>query len=241
MRWCENYLRGRLISSHRPDRVHPRSAPSRYPRRRHGQHRNRCDHANRAGKVKGRDVEQPRPQLVRGKGAGHQTRTAANRRTRPGFGDDTALPPVRGPPHPQTTWGFGEESPHRPPGVGTTPKDRTAKYCVKAGVPSAKGTRKCRKIATDITPPATSTPPMAPIEITMAMQRTPVGQEMLELGELSPLQLITETFEHDKVRALLLYASCMWGLDPVSYTHLRAHETVLDLVCRLLLAKKNNN
>ena len=26
----------------------------------------------------------------------------------------------------------------------------------------------------------------------------------------------------------------------VSYTHLRAHETVLDLVCRLLLVKKNN-
>ena len=30
-------------------------------------------------------------------------------------------------------------------------------------------------------------------------------------------------------------------LEPVSYTHLRAHETVLDLVCRLLLAKKNRN
>ena len=28
------------------------------------------------------------------------------------------------------------------------------------------------------------------------------------------------------------------GPDPVSYTHLRAHETVLDLVCRLLLEKK---
>ena len=30
-------------------------------------------------------------------------------------------------------------------------------------------------------------------------------------------------------------------VDPgsVSYTHLRAHETVLDLVCRLLLEKKN--
>ena len=27
---------------------------------------------------------------------------------------------------------------------------------------------------------------------------------------------------------------------PVSYTHLRAHETVLDLVCRLLLDKKTN-
>ena len=29
-------------------------------------------------------------------------------------------------------------------------------------------------------------------------------------------------------------------LGAVSYTHLRAHETVLDLVCRLLLEKKNN-
>ena len=28
-------------------------------------------------------------------------------------------------------------------------------------------------------------------------------------------------------------------LVPVSYTHLRAHETVLDLVCRLLLEHKN--
>ena len=27
----------------------------------------------------------------------------------------------------------------------------------------------------------------------------------------------------------------------VSYTHLRAHETVLDLVCRLLLEKKNHH
>ena len=30
-------------------------------------------------------------------------------------------------------------------------------------------------------------------------------------------------------------------LEAVSYTHLRAHETVLDLVCRLLLEKKNNS
>ena len=30
----------------------------------------------------------------------------------------------------------------------------------------------------------------------------------------------------------------MYSNTPVSYTHLRAHETVLDLVCRLLLEKK---
>ena len=36
-------------------------------------------------------------------------------------------------------------------------------------------------------------------------------------------------------------ARCIWRgyAPPVSYTHLRAHETVLDLVCRLLLEKKN--
>ena len=31
------------------------------------------------------------------------------------------------------------------------------------------------------------------------------------------------------------------GIPPVSYTHLRAHETEADLVCRLLLEKKKNN
>ena len=31
------------------------------------------------------------------------------------------------------------------------------------------------------------------------------------------------------------------GSMAVSYTHLRAHETVLDLVCRLLLEKKKSN
>jgi phytoene dehydrogenase-like protein len=41
-----------------------------------------------------------------------------------------------------------------------------------------------------------------------------VGRYLLELAEMSPVDIITEHFEHDKVRALMLYASCMWGLDP---------------------------
>ena len=38
---------------------------------------------------------------------------------------------------------------------------------------------------------------------------------------------------------LLQLADDVGKIRPVSYTHLRAHETVLDLVCRLLLEKKN--
>eukprot|EP00656_Telonema_subtile_P013468 TRINITY_DN16842_c0_g1_i2.p1 TRINITY_DN16842_c0_g1~~TRINITY_DN16842_c0_g1_i2.p1 ORF type:complete len:301 (+),score=43.23 TRINITY_DN16842_c0_g1_i2:198-1100(+) len=39
----------------------------------------------------------------------------------------------------------------------------------------------------------------------------------------------------------VLTSEYMQSAQPVSYTHLRAHETVLDLVCRLLLEKKKKN
>ena len=38
---------------------------------------------------------------------------------------------------------------------------------------------------------------------------------------------------------LIVKKGDLQGSKAVSYTHLRAHETVLDLVCRLLLEKKN--
>ena len=41
--------------------------------------------------------------------------------------------------------------------------------------------------------------------------------------------------------AVMILLKISSELAPVSYTHLRAHETVLDLVCRLLLEKKNKN
>eukprot|EP00658_Telonema_sp_P-2_P072409 TRINITY_DN61551_c0_g1_i1.p1 TRINITY_DN61551_c0_g1~~TRINITY_DN61551_c0_g1_i1.p1 ORF type:complete len:131 (+),score=34.05 TRINITY_DN61551_c0_g1_i1:205-597(+) len=37
------------------------------------------------------------------------------------------------------------------------------------------------------------------------------------------------------------YHACFGGPTPVSYTHLRAHETPEHLVCRLLLEKKKKN
>ena len=42
---------------------------------------------------------------------------------------------------------------------------------------------------------------------------------------------------------ILPHALAVWvivALQAVSYTHLRAHETVLELVCRLLLEKKKD-
>jgi phytoene dehydrogenase-like protein len=93
-------------------------------------------------------------------------------------------------------------------------KDSISKFSFKDAATFGKVIRKWRRIVNEIVAPATYIPPMEPIEITMAMEKTEIGREMLEIGESSPLEIITETFEHDKVRSLMLYASCMWGLDP---------------------------
>ena len=45
----------------------------------------------------------------------------------------------------------------------------------------------------------------------------------------------------DSKAAIGMLQSVLARLGTVSYTHLRAHETVLDLVCRLLLEKKKKN
>ena len=51
------------------------------------------------------------------------------------------------------------------------------------------------------------------------------------------LHLVAAVVE-DVGAPVLVLALARIGMLAVSYTHLRAHETVLDLVCRLLLEKK---
>ena len=111
-------------------------------------------------------------------------------------------------------------------------KDSISKYSFKDAVAFGKAIRLWRKIVDDIVAPATYIPPMLPIDITIAMQKTEVGREMLEIGELSPVDIITNLFEHDKVRTLMLYASCMWGLDP--------RETGLGFMVPLMLDRAMN-
>jgi phytoene dehydrogenase-like protein len=92
--------------------------------------------------------------------------------------------------------------------------DSFHKFSQKDAVNFGRVMRTWRKIVSDIVAPATYIPPMSPLDISIAMQRTPVGEAMLEITEKSPLEIITENFENDRIRALLLYTCCMWGLDP---------------------------
>ena len=92
--------------------------------------------------------------------------------------------------------------------------DSFHKFSQKDAVNFGRVMRTWRKIVSDIVAPATYVPPMSPLDISIAMQRTPIGEAMLEITEKSPLEIITENFENDRIRALLLYTCCMWGLDP---------------------------
>ena len=62
-------------------------------------------------------------------------------------------------------------------------------------------------------------------------------RQLLDSGTTT--QAIADHFPRDR-QLTVITNSIAIAATPVSYTHLRAHETVLDLVCRLLLEKKKN-
>lgn len=111
-------------------------------------------------------------------------------------------------------------------------KDSIGKLSFRDAARFGKVMRKWRRMVDEIVAPATYVPVMSPIEMTMALQNTEVGNELLEMIEQSPLEIVTTSFENDKVRALLLYVTCMWGLDP--------RETGLGLFVALLLQRGLN-
>ena len=70
----------------------------------------------------------------------------------------------------------------------------------------------------------------------LSTNRFPVGGKLIRLSDIGVPMFVVGT-EADHVAP---WKSVYKVDNPVSYTHLRAHETVLDLVCRLLLEKKKN-
>ena len=61
--------------------------------------------------------------------------------------------------------------------------------------------------------PLTYVPAMGALEQIPMLMRTEIGQEFMEMSELSAQQLIDGYFEDDRVRALFYYTACHWGLE----------------------------
>ncbi len=93
-------------------------------------------------------------------------------------------------------------------------KDSIAKFSEHDSVAFGRVMRNWRRITSELVAPATYLPPVSPLDLIEAMERTELGRELLEITEKSPVEVITDLFENEKVRSLLLYVACMWGLDP---------------------------
>lgn len=93
-------------------------------------------------------------------------------------------------------------------------KDSIAKHSQKDAISFGKAMREWRKAIDEILAPGTYVPPLAPVDMIESLERTPLGKEVLRLTEMCPREIVEERFEHPRVRAILLYAACMWGLHP---------------------------
>lgn len=61
--------------------------------------------------------------------------------------------------------------------------------------------------------PATYVNPLPPLEQVAKLVTNPITKRADEITGLTPRQIVDETFENDRVRALFLYLACMWGID----------------------------
>ena len=95
--------------------------------------------------------------------------------------------------------------------------ERTVKSIEKFSKKDAKAYqelfKKSKEFVENIIAPGTYVQPSPALESVVKMQQTELGRELMEFSEKTPLSVVDELFEHEKVKALMLYILCMWGLD----------------------------
>lgn len=73
------------------------------------------------------------------------------------------------------------------------------------------------ELCNEIVVPATYVPPMPPVEQTELLQETDLGQELLDISEMSPIDILDKYgFENPRIRGALLYIASFWEVDPES-------------------------
>ncbi len=93
-------------------------------------------------------------------------------------------------------------------------KDSMAKFSPKDARHFGQLMRNWHKMVDGILAPGTYLPPLSPIDMIEALGKTEYGAEALRLTEMSPMEIIEENFTDDRIKTLMLYMSCMWGLNP---------------------------
>ena len=71
-----------------------------------------------------------------------------------------------------------------------------------------------KKLTEEFLAPATYLPPIPALEQVPKLEKTEVGRAIMDYSEKSPKKIIEELFENERVKTMMLYLVCMWGLDP---------------------------
>ncbi len=93
-------------------------------------------------------------------------------------------------------------------------KDSLAKVSQRDADKFGRLMRTYRKMVDELIAPATYLPPVAPLDMAEALGKTRLGKELLRISEMSAWEIIDSQFQDPKVKTLLLYAACMWGIRP---------------------------
>ncbi|MDY6973776.1 MAG: NAD(P)/FAD-dependent oxidoreductase [Thermodesulfobacteriota bacterium] len=73
---------------------------------------------------------------------------------------------------------------------------------------------RAQKMMDEFIAPATYVQPIPALDQLPKLAKAEWNQEMNELTEKTPKEFVDGMFETDKIRALMLYVICMWGMDP---------------------------
>jgi phytoene dehydrogenase-like protein len=60
----------------------------------------------------------------------------------------------------------------------------------------------------------TYVPPVPPFDQLVKLEATEIGKEIASYSEKTPKEIVSERFENEHVRTMMLYLACFWGIDP---------------------------
>lgn len=84
-------------------------------------------------------------------------------------------------------------------------------------VPLERMLKDFEELTSKIILPATYVPPAPAIELAIMLGKKSLGEKMLELGEMSPQEILDHYgFKDAQLKAALLYLSCVWGIHPTT-------------------------
>lgn len=91
--------------------------------------------------------------------------------------------------------------------------DALSRMSLKDAQAFEKLSRLFKEIVSQILAPATYWPPIPPGEFAANLNRTMIGQELMRMSDMKPVEIIDQYFSDKRVKAIMLYMIGMWGVD----------------------------